>query len=327
MVHAYLAKLGPIECKACNLANWSRPICLALLLSGCSAGPVPCPSLECEPLPGAFHVVNDVRIWVARHGQGEPVLLLHGIPTSGYLWRNVQRGLGSHFMTLAPDLMGLGHSDRPRDGGLSLPEQADTLRGLLDSLGISRIALVAHDVGGGVALTFASRYPERIRALVFMDVTAFQKYWPVSLVATLRVPVVGEIASLFPWAPILKSQLRKGLHRPELMTDAVFWHYYEPFSDLAGRFDFLAFVRALDPELVERQVRECASFAFPTLILWAEEDGFQPIGEGVELHRAWGFSRFKRLGQAGHFLQEDAPEAVAGEIARFLEDLSPGEAA
>jgi len=261
------------------------------------------------------------------HGRGEPVVLLHGIPTSSYLWRNVQRKLADRCWTIAPDLMGLGRSDLPLTGGLDLEAQAENIGGVMDALGIPAALIVAHDVGGGVAQIFAQRHPDRVRGLVLVDVVAFAKYWPATMVAALRLPLIGELGSIAPQGPALRAAIAQGLHRKEALTGGVFWRYHEPLAEERGRFRFLEFVRALDPARVEQAVRANADLRVPVLILWGEHDAYQPLEQGRELQRTMKSSRLAVVPDAGHFLPEERPDAVAAAIDGLLRETGTDKSA
>ncbi|MGH9151732.1 MAG: alpha/beta fold hydrolase [Acidimicrobiales bacterium] len=133
-----------------------------------------------------------VRCW----GRGFPVVLVHGIPGSARTWGGVARRLAERHRVAVPDLLGFGSSTRPTAARqLHAEGQADALGDALDALGIDRMVLVGHDFGGPVAVTCASRRPERVAGLVLLATNAFGDSpvpFPLSLVTA---PVVGPAAS------------------------------------------------------------------------------------------------------------------------------------
>jgi pimeloyl-ACP methyl ester carboxylesterase len=273
-----------------------------------------------EPLPGEHEPIAGASVWrvIAGPDAAPPLLLLHGIPTSSYLWRNVQRALMPGYRTIAPDLLGLGNSTPAADGEVRLERQADMLRALLDAHAVDRVVVVAHDIGGAVAHHFVAHHHDRVRALVVMNIAAFAASWPVPVVRAMRVPVLGDIASLVPSTPLLRRELRRGVHHRDRMAGAVFDAYAAPVSGLAGRRRFLRFIRGMDPVSAERALHDQLELDVPRLILWGEEDPYQPIEWGRRLHDLWKGSTFVQIAEAGHFLQEDQPARIAGEIEAFL---------
>ena len=103
-----------------------------------------------------------------RAGEGPPILLIHGITSSARTWREVMPALAEHHEVIAPDLLGHGRSAKPR-GDYSLGGYASGLRDLLTILGIGRVTVVGHSLGGGVAMQFAYQFPNRLGRLVLVD--------------------------------------------------------------------------------------------------------------------------------------------------------------
>ena len=104
-------------------------------------------------------------------GEGAPVLLLHGEPTSSYLWRNVIPPLVAHgYRAIAPDLIGFGRSDKPEDAGwYSYDRHVASIEQLVDALDLEGITLVVHDWGGPIGLRFAVEHEELVDRLVILD--------------------------------------------------------------------------------------------------------------------------------------------------------------
>jgi 2-hydroxymuconate-semialdehyde hydrolase len=292
---------------------------LFAILAGCTMAIVPCNHASCEPLPGRHVEIADARIWTVELGAGPPLVFVHGVPTTSYLWRNVQRALAPRYRTLAIDLPPLGAS-RGVDHDLSLARQADRLAAWADALGLQRFTLVAHDVGGGVAHHFVADHRHRLDRLVLVDAVAFAEHWPVPIIDLLCVPGVGELASLLgPHAALFTQQVRRGLSDPARLADCTLSRWYEPFAAPGARLRFLAFVRAFDPAAVEAALARCALDAPPTLVVWGDGDRFQPLAAGERLHRTLRGSTLQVL-PAGHFLPEEAHDPLAAAIDRFLHD-------
>ena len=113
----------------------------------------------------------DVSLHYVSAGEGEPVVLLHGWPSTWYEWRQVMPLLAARFRVIAPDLRGLGDSSRPLAGYDKKTVAADLWQLLSGTLGLSRWHLVGHDWGGPVAFALAAAHPEAIRTLSIVDVT------------------------------------------------------------------------------------------------------------------------------------------------------------
>ena len=96
--------------------------------------------------------VKGLKIHYLSAGQGEPVVLLHGWPTSSYLWRKIIPRLAGNKWVIAPDLLGFGGSDKPIDTSYTLNHQVEILDSFLTGLGINQTSLIVHDLGGPVGL-------------------------------------------------------------------------------------------------------------------------------------------------------------------------------
>lgn len=281
-----------------------------------------------HPLPGTDHVVDGVRLHVVHHGSGDglPVLLLHGIPTSSYLWRDVQRDLGHRHRTYAPDLVGLGCSERPGALRYDFQTQASLLVALADDLGLARFAVAGHDIGGGVAVHLTALARDRVAALVLLDAPVHADVWPVPQVRLLGAPLLGEaqtaLMRLVPGGTehLLRNALARGLRASEL-TDKVLAHYVAPFTAAAGGRGMVELIRAFDPQATEAAFSLVVSDPPPSLVLWAEEDSYLSPAIGRRVAGELPGAAYVEITGAGHFLPEDRPERVAEEIAAFLADV------
>ena len=122
------------------------------------------------PSPGAHHgtVVNGFRMHYVIAGAGYPLVLLHGWPQSCYEWRKIIPSIAERFTVIAPDLRGLGNSDRPITG-YDKRTLASDVYALVQSLGFTKIGLVGHDWGGAVAYYLAYDHPELVERLMILD--------------------------------------------------------------------------------------------------------------------------------------------------------------
>ena len=111
---------------------------------------------------------NALELFFEDHGQGRPVVLLHGYPLDHTIWKPVVNGLKDHARLIVPDLRGHGDSPVPEEGEWSIREMAEDVRALLDRLKIERAVVVGHSMGGYVALSFAHAYPQRVAGLALV---------------------------------------------------------------------------------------------------------------------------------------------------------------
>lgn len=106
-------------------------------------------------------------------GAGEPVILIHGIPTWGYLWHKLIPVLSEQNRVIAPDLIGFGYSDKSDNFDRSIARQTEMIDALMEKTSIERASIVAHDIGGGVALRLAALYPRRVKKLCLINSVSY----------------------------------------------------------------------------------------------------------------------------------------------------------
>src|SRR5262249_26325084 len=156
----------------------------------------PCTSLRrrgCMP----ENSVLDSTMYYEETGVGDPIVLLHGNPTSSFLWRKVIPGLADDGRVLAPDLIGMGRAGKP-EIAYRFVDHARYLDAWFDALGLRRITLVGHDWGGALGFHWARRHPDRVAAMAFMETIirpASWDEWPANardIFQGFRTPGTGE---------------------------------------------------------------------------------------------------------------------------------------
>jgi len=253
-----------------------------------------------------------------RHaGEGESVILVHGIPTNSGLWHNVMPLLTDQFAVYALDMIGYGASDKPTDQDLSVAAQADYLADFMDVVGVEEAHLVGHDIGGGVVQVFAVRNPSRVKKIVLIDSVAYDS-WPEPGIARMKEPVWDEIMQRLDIAKGFRKGLEQGMMQKDRITDEVVARYADPFRDLEGRLAYLRAARSLDNRDLLDIEEEVEAIDNPVLILWGAEDVFQKVEYGRRLADTLTNAQLYVIEGAGHFLPEDQPEAIAQHVRAFL---------
>ncbi len=261
-----------------------------------------------------------------------PVLFVHGIPTSSYLWRRVIPHFADDFLCIAPDLLGLGDTQVRADIDVfHMDAQADMLVDLMATLGHERFALVCHDQGGAAAQIIAARHPERVSAFVLTDCVCYDN-WPVEVIRkhqriARKFPLLGNlltISGLSQWIETNTrlSAFRRGVYDRDALTDETIAEYLRPLRESrAGRERFRSFLLAGDPKYTMAAVPGLRRFEAPTLVLWAEADAYLPVCWAEKLARDIpGCDRLELIPKCGHFWQEERPDEFAAIMVPFLRD-------
>lgn len=264
-----------------------------------------------------------------RVGEGEVVLLVHGITSSSRTWREVMPGLGESFEVIAPDLLGHGTSAKPR-GDYSLGAYASGLRDLLVALDVSKATVVGHSLGGGVAMQFAYQFPERLNRLVLVDSGGLGGEVALALRAA-TLPGSDYVLPLLFSSPVRGAGALAGglLSKLGLKANADvrgLVQGFESLGDASARRAFLHTARAvIDPagQRVDARNRLYLSAHVPTLLVWGDKDRIIPVAHGREAHESMPGSRFEVFPGAGHFPFNDDPERFVAVLNDFISTTEP----
>ena len=286
------------------------------------------------PATQQFATINGKRIAYLEAGVGDPIVLLHGNPTSSYLWRNVIPQLEGLGRVIAPDLIGQGDSEKlPESEGperYSFQVAFDYLDGLLRHIEADQnVTLVIHDWGSGLGFHWASLNPQAVKGVAYMEAIVAPlswQDWPESargifqgfrsekgedLVLTRNLFVEG----------VLPSSILRDLSADEMV------HYRAPFDTPANRQPTLNWPRQIpiDGEpphmvsLVEAYGAFMAASPIPKLFINAEP-GSILVGVQRDFCRSWPNQTEVRV-KGLHFIQEDSPEAIGHAIADWYPTL------
>lgn len=271
---------------------------------------------------GEWVDVDGISTWVVRAGPrgGTPVVLVHGIPTSAFLYRDVMRAMLEERDVIAFDWPGYGSSAKPRRGDLTHQARAAHLERLVKALALPQIDLVIHDVGGPAGLLYAVRHPERVRKLVILNTTVFKRDYRPPIPAVMQfIPGLRELSRPFFNRPAFDYFFKQGLARPARMRKAVLdthWKLARQDGGLRCILDTWAQFAAGAPAIEEIR-KKMGEFPTPVLVMFGAEDNFLPPQIAERFTKTFPHAELRLLPGAGHFLQEDAPEVVADKLLAF----------
>ena len=273
------------------------------------------------------------QIAYVEMGEGDPIIFQHGNPTSSYLWRNIMPQLHSLGRCIAMDLIGMGDSEKLEDKG-NMTYSYDTHKkyfdGFLDAIGVeSNATLVIHDWGSALGFDWANDYPQRVKAICYMEGIVQSMEWEdwnedaKGIFQGFRSPAGEEMIlekNLFIEAVLPGSILRK-------LSDAEMNEYRRPFNDKKSRRPTLDWPRQIplenDPpeicRIVDSYSQWMAKNNIPKLFINAEP-GAILIGKQREFCRTWKNQKEVTV-KGSHFIQEDSPNEIGNAIFDWLKGI------
>ena len=281
-----------------------------------------------QELPGfpyepRYENIEGLRLAYVEQGQGDPILMLHGEPTWGYLYRHMIPPLAEKGRVIVPDLIGFGRSDKPvESNAYSFKSHVRWMRKWITALNLEHITLVSQDWGGSIGLRLLAQMPERFRRLVAMNTGIGAGSNPGEGFMTWRV----------------FSQRVQELDIPALMRSAVLQRkltdeeaaaYGAPFPDRSYQTGALIFPRLVPirpdhPGAYDNRValEKLKTLELPVLLPWADQDPITGPWEPFLRKLFKNVAPKLTIRGAGHFLQEDAGEEIARHIGQWMSETA-----
>jgi haloalkane dehalogenase len=272
------------------------------------------------------------RMHYIDEGEGRPVVMVHGNPTWGYLYRHfVDPVVEAGYRVIVPDLLGFGRSDKPKSPAVyQIGPHADRLDALLESLDLHDVTAVVQDWGGPIGLSWAVRHPERVRSLFILNTFAHRPRGKVKLpfiIKLFRTPGIGELMVKGAHVFVRGFMFRQGVKQRDRLTPEVKRAYLEPHGSWSSRTPILVFPREI-PAGPEGRVSD---------LMAPIEAGLEEHFRSKPAHIAWPMSdpaftkdilamwkgtlpdaEITEVEGASHYIQEDAPEVVVPALVEFL---------
>lgn len=277
--------------------------------------------------------VLDTEMSYVDLGEGDPIVFLHGNPTSSYLWRNVIPYVAGVGRCLAPDLVGMGESGKMPSRRYRFVDHARHLDAWFERMELrAKVVLVLHDWGSALGFYWAFRHPNRIRAIAYMESIVLPRRWDDfpngrdQMFRALRSDAGEHLVlddNFFIEVVLPKSVIRK-------LSDEEMSAYRRPFREREARLPTLVWPRELpiegEPADVTSIVTEYGAWlstsSIPKLFISADP-GAQLVGRQRDFCRTWPNQR--EIGVKGiHFIQEDSPEEIGMALASFARETAEG---
>ncbi|MFW0792217.1 alpha/beta hydrolase [Gordonia sp. CPCC 205515] len=287
-----------------------------------------------------YHTIHGYRRAYRIAGSGPALLLIHGIGDNSSTWNEIIPMLAQHYTVIAPDLLGHGKSDKPR-ADYSVPAFANGMRDLLVVLGISKVTVVGHSLGGGIAMQFCYQFPRFAERLILVAAGGVTRDVNPAL-RLVSMPVAHEILNLLrvpgvmPSLTLAARTLAAAPHLPGLPSAVSPKRMLNDHEDLMRVLGDLtdptasaAFLRTLRAvvdwrgQVVTMMDRCYLTERLPVLLVWGDHDTVIPYHHALLAHSAIPHSELETFGGAGHFPFHDDPERFVRIVADFMDHNQP----
>jgi haloalkane dehalogenase len=273
------------------------------------------------PFESKYIKVKGSNIHYIEEGSGDPIVFLHGNPTSNYLWRNIIPHLSKQGRCIAPDLIGMGKSDKP-DIEYGFADSYSYLEAFIEQMDLKNITLVLHDWGSGMGFNYANLHRENIKAIAFMEAmydapTMFDMPLSVKIgLKVLRNPVLGKFMAMN-MNMFIKKMLPDMIVRELTKEELAF--YAEPYKTKKSRFPLWRWPQDVPfadgkPTAATQAVKSwsawLASSEIPKLCFYVTPGVAIKEKDVKVIRETFKNTEMIHLGEGLHFIQEDYPHEI-----------------
>ena len=267
---------------------------------------------------------DDVRLYTEEYGEGDPILMVHGIGANMFAFRHLTRDLSAKHRIILVDLKGCGKSPKPCDGRYSVYDHARLICDVIKERDLRNLTIVGHSSGGSISLVTAlyllQHEPYRLKRLVLIDSVAYEQHLPL-FVRLLRVPLIGQLSiHLVPARVQISVIMKISVYDPTKVSSEMISGYVDSFQKPGARCAIIESARQLLATDRDEVIKTYGRISVPTLIIWGREDRLIPLSLGQKLNAAIPGSRIAILDECGHIPHEEKPEETARVIQSFLGD-------
>jgi len=266
----------------------------------------------------------NTRYWVLGERETN-VILIHGLGASADIWMHNIHAFSENYRIYVPDLMGFGRSDIPGES-FAPTDYVQFLDDFLKALKIDRAVLVGQSLGGGIALQYAIRFPEKVERLVLVDNAGFgyETVWTLRL---MSLPVIGELLS-FPTRTGVKIFFQLAVGDPAVVTEELIDIYYEHFNRPGRQVFMLQLIRSIigiqgvKREILAPVLENLRALTQPTLIIWGARDRVLPLAHAYFGKDKIQGSELRIFPDCGHIPFFEHPDAFNQVACDFLRSTS-----
>lgn len=260
--------------------------------------------------------LDDGEIAYTVIGDGPPLVLVHGTPTSSYLWRNVAPSLAATCRVHLFDMLGFGESERFEEQDVPIRRHARVLADLISHWGLQDPVLVGHDIGGATVLRAHLLENAPAAGLVLIDAVVLRPWiTPTTQHIRAHIDTYRSMPNHI-WSEVASAHLRRAVHGE--MSAATFHGYWQQWEGPRGQALWLRNALHFDEQDTADFEDRLGEIDVPTSILWGENDDWLDVSISAEIQRRIPGSQLVLISGAGHFAMEDKPHEVATHIKKAV---------
>ncbi|OZF26270.1 alpha/beta hydrolase [Rhodococcus sp. 14-2483-1-2] len=246
-------------------------------------------------------------------GTGDPIVLLHGTPFSSLIWKDIAHGLALTRQVYVWDMLGFGQSDKNIGQNVGLAKQADIFGDLLDEWGLGSPSVVAHDVGGAVALRSTLLGRRMFRDLTLVNAVSVDGWSSGGFFSTVKNNAAAFSAlPEYPHKALVTSKISDGSHVG--LSAGVLDAFVDPWTGTAGQDAFYRQYEQADETDTDEFHELLGDLATPTTILWGRRDRWLDADYALRLRKRLPRSNFHWIDDSGHMVQHDAPARLLAHL-------------
>jgi len=220
--------------------------------------------------------IEGLKVSYVVLGEGTPLLLIHGIPVWGYLWKDCMEMLSQHFQLIIPDLVGYGYSDQRDCFDRSIKVQSHIISKLLEFLNVNNLFLAGHDIGGAVAQRFVVDYTAMVRKWALIDSVLYDS-WPADPMVRLGNPQLHYRTHGDELAQKFIERLPDDFYHREKASKELLEGWMAPYVTEVGKLSLIRNAAALNTNHTMELIDDLKKLSLPHLLLWGAKDQYQPL--------------------------------------------------
>jgi pimeloyl-ACP methyl ester carboxylesterase len=270
---------------------------------------------------GEFIDLDGERLYyyaAGTRGAGDPLILLHGFPTSSHLWSDVVPLLPRGHRVVVVDLLGFGRSDAPASSDYSFAGHARRLRRFMDDLGIARAAIAGHHLGGGIAQAFTLAEPARVTHLALIDSVGFDAVATGTLAAMLAFLPLSGLMPVSSVRRVVSASLERQFVDADRGRRSVEQYLRPFFTRKGGHRHLIRLLASCGASEMTAIGESLGRLSVSTGICVGADDTFVPPGVARRLATLIPHATVDMIEQVRHFTPEEAPQRVADFLGRLL---------